>query len=206
MIKIFLFKVFFLIFFSIFSLKSFAEEKIAFIDVNYLFNVSLIGKDISNNINKLNQNLNIEATEFQKSIEIDKKNLESKKNILKEEEYKKLYNDLESKKGYQNGLELLGIYKNYDIPEITKYYNSRELDGKNLEVYLSINQSLENELFKSKVKSISNGFARGIARYINLNYKVEHGTTNGFTKPSSPARHHELSAASRRHISAGVTQ
>ena len=73
MIKIFLFKVFFLIFFSIFSLKSFAEEKIAFIDVNYLFNVSLIGKDISNNINKLNQNLNIEATEFQKSIEIDKK-------------------------------------------------------------------------------------------------------------------------------------
>ena len=92
------------------------------------------------------------------------------------------YNDLESKKGYQNGLELLGIYKNYDIPEITKYYNSRELDDKNLEVYLSINQSLENELFKSKVKSISDGFARGIARYINLNYKVEHGTTNGFTK------------------------
>ena len=35
------------------------------------------------------------------------------------------YNDLESKKAYQNGLELLGKYKNYDIPEITKYYNSR---------------------------------------------------------------------------------
>ena len=79
------------------------------------------------------------------------------------------YNDLESKKAYQNGLELLGIYKNYDIPEITKYYNSRELDDKNLEVYLSINKSLENELFKTKVKSISDGFARGIARYINLN-------------------------------------
>ena len=117
MIKIFLFKVFFLIFFSIFSLKSFAEEKIAFIDVNYLFNVSLIGKDISNNINKLNQNLNIEATEFQKSIEIDKKNLESKKNILKEEEYKKLYNDLESKiNQYNNTLKIkndeLNLYRN----------------------------------------------------------------------------------------------
>jgi len=94
------------------------------------------------------------------------------------------YNDLESKKAYQNGLELLGKYKNYDIPEITKYYNSREIlaNNKNLEVYLSINDTLENELFKSKVKSISDGFARGIARYINLNYKVEHGTTNGFTK------------------------
>jgi hypothetical protein len=93
------------------------------------------------------------------------------------------YNDLESKKAYQNGLELLGKYKNYDIPEITKYYNSRELDDKNLEVYDSLENIKEkNELFKSKTKSISDGFARGIARYINLNYKVEHGTTNGFTK------------------------
>jgi outer membrane protein len=81
------------IFFSTGNL--FAQDKIAFIDLNYLYNNSNIGKKITKEITNKKKNINKEFQDFQKKLNEEKKSLLAQKNILAEDEYKKKYLKLE---------------------------------------------------------------------------------------------------------------
>ena len=109
-------KYYLLFFFLIFDTNSFAEEKIFYLDVNFLLSESEAGKHINNELQIIN-NKNIE--EFKKienSIKTEEEKLLKQKNILKEEEFNNKANKLREKyKSYQelkntknNDLKILG--------------------------------------------------------------------------------------------------
>lgn len=81
----------FTFFISIFlyNLQVKAEDKIAFIDLVYLYNNSNVGKEMNNDIKIERDKINEEFKEFQIKIDKEKETLIAQKNVTSEEEYKK---------------------------------------------------------------------------------------------------------------------
>tara|TARA_B100001175_G_scaffold215014_1_gene182686 strand:+ start:3200 stop:3715 length:516 start_codon:yes stop_codon:yes gene_type:complete len=89
-------------FFLMFSSIVHGQEKIVYLDTNYLLNQSKVGKYVNSRLKKINDD-NIE--EF-KAIELNIKSIEEdllkQKNILKKEDYEEKVSDLKNKyKSYQ---------------------------------------------------------------------------------------------------------
>ena len=95
----------------------FAQEKIAFIDLNFVYSNSKIGKKMIKEIKDKRENINKDFKDFQNKLNNEKEKLLSQKNVLSEDEYKKKvitleqdlkkYNEIISKKrkdlvDYQN--------------------------------------------------------------------------------------------------------
>ena len=95
MYKIFI-KIFFLIILFFCGISS-ANDKIVYIDVEYIMANSIAGKEIFSKLNKKNSELNKKFINIEKEIKISEEKLLSQKNILKEEEFKKKYNLLREK-------------------------------------------------------------------------------------------------------------
>ena len=49
--------------------NSYSQEKIVFIDINYIFKNSIAGKDLNNQISKKEKELNLEVSKFRSEIE-----------------------------------------------------------------------------------------------------------------------------------------
>ena len=82
-----------------FSFKSYSSEndKIVFLNINYVFNNSVSGKEanllIQNKIKKLEE----EVKKFSEDINKKKKNLVNQKNILSKEEFDKKFTSIDNK-------------------------------------------------------------------------------------------------------------
>ncbi len=92
-------KILLLIFFFIFSLSnnSNSEDKIVFLNVNYIYNNSISGSEANKSINKKIKQLENEVKKFTKNVNEDKEKLIKQKNILSEEDFKKKLNDIDLK-------------------------------------------------------------------------------------------------------------
>ena len=76
--------------------STFAEEKIAFIDLNYVYANSKIGKKIIKEIQSKRTNLDKDFKEFQIKLNKEKENLIKQKNVLAKDEYNKKLVTLEN--------------------------------------------------------------------------------------------------------------
>ena len=95
-------KSFFLFFFIFFCSNSFSEDKIIYLDVNFLINESEAGKFITNELQKINDKNIDEFKIIENSIKSEETKLIKQKNILKEDEFKNKANKLRDKyKAYQ---------------------------------------------------------------------------------------------------------
>ena len=122
-------KFFILFFFLIFFNHSSADDKIIYLDVNFLLTESEAGKYINKELQRIN-NINIE--EFKKietSIKSDEENLLKQKNILKEEDYNLKIKDLKSK---YNSYQKLKNLKNSELKEIRDESANQVLSAINL--------------------------------------------------------------------------
>ena len=81
-----------------FLLTNFAEasKDIRFIDINYIVNNSITGKNLNQIIEKKNKKISIELKKLRKKLEEKKERIVSQKNILKKEELDKLLKDYEN--------------------------------------------------------------------------------------------------------------
>ena len=77
--------------------KLLAEEKIVFIDINYIFINSSAGKKINQQIQEKRKKNNDTFNEFKKKVESDKKKLSTQKNVIAKDEYEKKIFQLEKK-------------------------------------------------------------------------------------------------------------
>ena len=85
-------KIFFTFFFYIvFCLNSFANEKIVFIDANYIFKNSSAGKKFTSLLEKKLGNLNADISKYRNEKEASEKKLISQKNIISDDEYEKKF-------------------------------------------------------------------------------------------------------------------
>ena len=132
-----------LFFFLIFHTSLFAEEKIFYLNVNFLLSESEAGKYINNELLLIN-NKNIE--EFKKienSIKTEEEKLLKQKNILKEEEFNNKVNKLREK------------YKSYQELKNTKNNDLKILRDKAANQILKIiNEILAEYSTKNKISLI----------------------------------------------------
>ena len=66
-----------------------AQDKIAFIDLIYLFNNSTAGKKINDQIEMKTKKLNLQVDEYKKNINSEKETLNTQQNVIAEDDYKK---------------------------------------------------------------------------------------------------------------------
>ena len=136
-------KYYLLFFFLIFHTNFYAEEKIFYLDVNFLLSESEVGKYINNELQIIN-NKNIE--EFKKienSIKTEEEKLLKQKNILKEEEFNNKANKLREK------------YKSYQELKNTKNNDLKILrDKAGNQILKIINEILAEYSTKNKISLI----------------------------------------------------
>ena len=136
-------KYYLLFFFLIFHTNLFAEEKIFYLDVNFLLSESEAGKYINNELQIIN-NKNIE--EFKKienSIKTEEEKLLKQKNILKEDEFNNKVNKLREK------------YKTYQELKSTKSNDLKILrDKAGNQILKIINEILSEYSTKNKISLI----------------------------------------------------
>ena len=159
---------FFLILFN-FSFAS-AEQKIAYIDIDYIIKNSAVGKQISVHISKLKNTKIKEFKAIEKNFKDKEKKLMAKKNIISEDKFKseinslnkelKSYND--QRKQFAKSLEQKQINLTKKILEtlnliISEFVNQNEISlvlsksniivgKKNLDITSSIIENLNNKL------------------------------------------------------------
>ena len=137
--KILKFLIFIIPFFFLVSIVS-AQEKIAFVDLNYLYSNSKFGKKTLNEITNKQKNIAKEFQDFQKKLDEEKKSLLAQKNVLSENEYKKKLSQLENNLKKYN--EIISK-KNKDLIEFKK--KSKEQFAKSLKTTLE-NYSKNNSI------------------------------------------------------------
>ena len=95
-------KIFLTFFFLIFSSIAYGEEKIVYLDINFLLSQSEVGKYVNSNLKKINDKNNEEFKKIELSIKSSEEKLIKQKNILKKEDYEIKFSDLKNKfKSYQ---------------------------------------------------------------------------------------------------------
>ena len=166
---------FFFIFFIFFSTNSLnAQDNIAFIDLNVVFDNSNAGKKISKEIQNQRKKNNDNFNKLKKKFEIDKEKLITQKNVLSTEEFEKKilklekdmneYNSEIKKKNSELTKFQLNVRKEFYKslrPILEEYAKSNSIDiilkkdnvliGK---TNLDISQNILN-LYNKKVKKIS---------------------------------------------------
>ena len=120
--KLFLFFIFINIQLINFSL---AENKIVFLNVNYIFSNSIAGKNANDIIKKKILNLENEVNKFSQKVNKEKEELIKQKNILSENDFKLKIDDIDKKVIDFNKKSKI---KNNEITELKKKVRSNFLD------------------------------------------------------------------------------
>ena len=118
----------------------FAEEKIAFIDLNYVYSNSKIGKKIIKEIENKRNNINKDFKEFQKKLNKEKENLIKQKNVLAENEYKNKLAELE------NNLKKYNEIISKKNQELIDYQNKSRSEFKNTLISILASYAKENSI------------------------------------------------------------
>ena len=119
-----------LILFLLLSINnSLAEEKIVFIDINFIFKNSNVGKNLNEQIKKKDNQISLEIKKFKNDIEVEKNQIISQKNVISVEEYNNKINILETKIKEMNNLIAkkkieLDTFKNKIETSFSKELNS----------------------------------------------------------------------------------
>ncbi len=90
-------------FFLILTNFSYAEDKVVYLDVNYLLSESEVGKYVNSNLKKMSDDNNKLFKNFEIELKSDEEKLLAQQNILKKEDYEKKISELKNKfKSYQD--------------------------------------------------------------------------------------------------------
>ena len=114
-----------IVFFFLIQGNIFAQDKIAFIDLNYLYNNSSAGKKINDQIKNKKEKINSDFQEGKKKIDDKKKSLIAQRNVIAEEEYKKKFIQLESE------IKEFNLSFSTKQQEIAKFNNKAKIEFSN---------------------------------------------------------------------------
>ena len=96
-------KIILFFFFIIFNNLAYAEDKIVYLDVNYLLTESEVGKYVNYNLKKISDENNKVFKNYEEELKSDEDKLLTQQNILKKEEFEKKISELRNKfKLYQD--------------------------------------------------------------------------------------------------------
>ncbi len=121
-------KILLTIFFIIFSSVCYAQEKIVYLDINYLISQSEVGKHVNSNLKKINDENNKEFKKVELEIQSKEQSLLKQKNILKKEDYEIKISNLKNnlityQKQKKKKIDELNKLRSNAGNEILKYIN-----------------------------------------------------------------------------------
>jgi len=87
----------YIILISFFAVSNSYANKIVFIDMDYILNQSIMGQNISQILEKEEKKTTDELIKIEKNLKIEEKQIISKKNILTDDEFRKLIQDFQIK-------------------------------------------------------------------------------------------------------------
>ena len=87
----------YIILISFFVVSNSYANKIVFIDMDYILNQSLMGQNISQILEKEEKKTTVELNKIEKNLKIEEKQIISKKNILSDDQFRKLIQDFQIK-------------------------------------------------------------------------------------------------------------
>ena len=121
-------KIFFTFFFLIFSSAVYGQEKIVYLDTNFLLSQSEVGKYVNSKLKNINDKNNEEFKKIELNIKSTEEKIIKQKNILKKEDYENKISDLKNEfKSYQEQRKKknseLSQLRNKVVNEILKHIN-----------------------------------------------------------------------------------
>ena len=116
--KINFFLLIFLLFFSFFS-KSFSDEKIVFLDIEFAVNNSNIGKKTLNNLNEFRKKEINKLKKIEEELKVKDQEINNVKNIISKDELDKKIKD------FKNEIELFNAKKNQIQKQFAKDKNNK---------------------------------------------------------------------------------
>jgi len=121
-------KIFLLIIFILYFENSYAESKIAYIDIDHILNYSIVGQSISEHIKKIKEKNYNELDLIKKQLEDKETDIIKKKNVIEKSELEKLVNILKKEiNEYRNKKILI----NEDIDKKKIKYTKKVLNTLN---------------------------------------------------------------------------
>jgi outer membrane protein len=165
-------KIFLLFIFILNFENCYAENKIAYIDINHILNHSIVGQSISKHIKKIKEKKNNELVLIKKKLTDKEEDIIKKKNIIEKNEFEKQVNILKKEIGeYRNKkikineeidkkkIKYTKIVLNTLNPIISKYVEENSITivfpkksiviaKKNLDITISIMNLLNDQLKK----------------------------------------------------------
>ena len=132
-----------IIFFLFLTTNSYSKETIAYIDIDYIFRNSNIGKKIISTLNKKNEDNLTKLKAKQVLLEKDEKNLKIKKKLLSESEFNKKLTDLRSK------IKLYRIEKD----DLVKNFEKKKNDEVKI-FFIKVNPILEKYMSENSIKIV----------------------------------------------------
>ena len=121
-------KIFLTFFFLIFSSSVYGQEKIVYLDTNFLLSQSEVGKYVNSKLKNINDKNNEEFKKIELNIKSTEEKIIKQKNILKKEDYENKISDLKNEfKSYQEQRKKknseLSQLRNKVVNEILKHIN-----------------------------------------------------------------------------------
>ena len=118
----------FFLFLFLINNNLYANDKIVFININYIFTNSNAGKKLYQQIDQKNKQIQIEINKIKTELESEKKQILSQKNVLSVEEYNKKITNLENKiiamnTKVQKKKDELNLFKNKVEKNFSKQLN-----------------------------------------------------------------------------------
>ena len=138
-------KIFFIIIILLFFGKNIAlsETNIKFIDVNYIYQNSIAGKKINQQIQDQSKKMNKILEEYKKNMDEKKKKLIAQKNVISEDAYKNSFNEIEKE------IKRINSLMAKDNQKIIKFTNDAKL------IFLKeLNKIMEDYSIKNSIDMI----------------------------------------------------
>ena len=196
-----MYKFIIIFFIIIFTNHSYAEDKIVYLDVNYLLTQSDVGKYVNANLKKVNDKNKEEFKKLEIEIKSDEEKMLSQQNILKKEDYDNKISELRNKfKSYQENKKMKQIELNKlrndsgnkilkNINEIlTEYSKNNSISlvlGKKNIVIGKIELDVTNDILKLLNEKITLPGASATRAQINFGDKSKPKVTKQLVNPNS---------------------
>ena len=165
-------KFFFVVLFIFFGISnSFSEQKIAFIDLDFVVENTNVGKGILNELNDLNSQ-NIKKLKLREDeLKLNEEEIKKKQNIISENEYKKEINLLKDKiKNFRNEKNMMA--SNFNKNKNQKIKNLFDQMNPIIQNYMNLN-SIDILLDRKNVYigNVGSDITKNIIDEINKNIK-----------------------------------
>jgi 23S rRNA U2552 (ribose-2'-O)-methylase RlmE/FtsJ len=155
------------------------RNKIPF-NKTYLAYINKYNKNVSNNFYGFRENIHFHLVKYVKEKRSIKQTKQSKK--TKQSKQRSRSKKRQKQKSILKSNQILGGLGNYKEYHYDDFDNMQEANILGYKVKQSLLEQTKTKKINKSVRAVTEGLARGVSAYVQMNYKLPHKTSNGYMK------------------------